>query len=191
MVHEATAAPPATPVEPGPVARLLQEALPDLALEIGQSPIDEPVTVRREDLARVMQTAKSDERLALDYLRCLSGVDWLTDLETVYHLYSFKHGHSIAIKVRFPTSDAHVPSVSHLWETANWHERETQELFGIVFDGHPDPRRLLMPEDWEGCPLRKDYPVQIQMTPRSTEALQVTAEQFRASVEQDRLARRD
>src|SRR5213083_343564 len=146
MVHEAATVAPSEPIEPGPVARLLQESLPGIALEIGQSPIDEVVTVRREDFARVMETAKEDERLALDYLRCLSGVDWLTDLETVYHLYSFKHSHSIAIKVRFPVSDPHIPSISHLWETANWHERETQELFGIVFDGHPDQRPLLTEE---------------------------------------------
>jgi len=159
MVHEAATVAPPEPIEPGPVARLLQESLPGLALVIGQSPIDEVVTVRRDDLARVMEMAKNDDRLALDYLRCLSGVDWLTDLETVYHLYSFKHRHSIAIKVRFPTADAHVPSVSHLWETANWHERETQELFGIVFDGHPDPRPLLTEEGLGYYIMRKSHPL--------------------------------
>ena len=159
MVHEAPTAAPAEPIEPGPVARLFQSALPGLALEIGQSPIDEVVSVRREDFARVMETAKNDERLALDYLRCLSGVDWLTDLETVYHLHSFKHGHSIAIKVRCPVSDAHIPSVSHLWETANWHERETQELFGLVFDGHPDPRPLLTEEGLGYYIMRKSHPL--------------------------------
>ena len=77
--------------------------------------------------------------------------------------------------------------MSGIWPAANWLEREVWDLFGIVFDGHPDPRRLLMPEDWEGYPLRKDYPVQIQMTPRTTEPLQVTEEEFRANVEKDRL----
>jgi NADH-quinone oxidoreductase subunit C len=159
MVHEAATAAPAEPIEPGPVASLFQSLLPGLALEIGQSPIDEVITVRREDFARVMERAKNDERLALDYLRCLSGVDWLTDLETVYHLHSFKHGHSIAIKVRCPVADAHIPSVSHLWETANWHERETQELFGIVFDGHPDPRPLLTEEGLGYYIMRKSHPL--------------------------------
>jgi NADH-quinone oxidoreductase subunit C len=159
MVHEAAMAAPPQPIEPGPVARLFQSCLPGLALEIGQSPIDEVVTVRREDFARVMETAKNDERLALDYLRCLSGVDWLTDLETVYHLYSFKHRHSVAIKVRCPVGDAHIPSISHLWETANWHERETQELFGIVFDGHPDPRPLLTEEGLGYYIMRKSHPL--------------------------------
>ena len=159
MVHEAATVAPPEPIAPGPVARLFQSSLPGIALEIGQSPIDEVITVRRDDFARVMETAKNDERLALDYLRCLSGVDWLTDLETVYHLYSFRHGHSIAIKVRFPIADAHIPSVSHLWETANWHERETQELFGIIFDGHPDPRPLLTEEGLGYYIMRKSHPL--------------------------------
>ena len=74
-------------------------------------------------------------------------------------------------------------------ESANWLEREVWDLFGIEFDGHPDPRRLLMPEDWQGYPLRKDYPVQISMKPRTTEPTQVSEEEFRASIARDRLAR--
>jgi NADH-quinone oxidoreductase subunit C len=77
-----------------------------------------------------------------------------------------------------------------LWPGANWLEREVWDMFGVVFDGHGDIRRLLMPEDWEGHPLRKDYPVQIRMKPHVSEPMQVTAEEFRASVEKDRLARK-
>ena len=80
-------------------------------------------------------------------------------------------------------------TVSDVWPAANWLEREVWDLFGIVFDGHPDPRRLLMPEDWEGFPLRKDYPVQVKLPPRATEALQVTEEEFRANLTKDRLSR--
>ena len=76
-----------------------------------------------------------------------------------------------------------------MWPAANWLEREVWDLFGITFDGHPDPRRLLMPEDWDGFPLRKDYPVQIKMTPRASEPLQVTEEEFKANLERDRLTR--
>ncbi len=80
-------------------------------------------------------------------------------------------------------------TVSDVWPAANWLEREVWDLFGIAFDGHPDPRRLLMPEDWQGFPLRKDYPVQIRMTPNASEALQVTEEEFRANLMKDRLTR--
>jgi NADH-quinone oxidoreductase subunit C len=86
-------------------------------------------------------------------------------------------------------ADAHLATVSTIWPAANWLEREVWDLFGIRFDRHPDPRRLLMPEDWEGFPLRKDSPVQIRRPPHVAEPLQVTAEEFRHNVERDRLAR--
>ena len=89
-------------------------------------------------------------------------------------------GCGCALKVPLGADDPHVATVSGIWPAANWLEREVWDLFGIAFDGHPDPRRLLMPEDWEGYPLRKDYPVQIRMTPNASEALQVTEEEFRA-----------
>jgi NADH-quinone oxidoreductase subunit C len=102
---------------------------------------------------------------------------------------SIEHRLRLRMKVRLHGSDARVSTVSSLWPAANWLEREVWDLFGIVFDGHPDPRRLLMPEDWEGFPLRKDYPVQIRMTPRTSQPLQVTEEEFRQNVARDRLAR--
>jgi NADH-quinone oxidoreductase subunit C len=159
MVHEAATATPAEPIEPGPIARLIQKFLPGIELQIGSSPMDEVITIRRDDFTRVMEAAKNDESLAFDCLRCLSGVDYLTELETVYHFYSFRHGHSVAIKVRCPAEDAHVPTVSHLWHTANWHERETHELFGIVFDGHPDLRPLLTEEGLGYYIMRKSHPL--------------------------------
>ncbi|MEX1195438.1 MAG: NADH-quinone oxidoreductase subunit C [Dehalococcoidia bacterium] len=149
----------APPPEPGPLVRLLQQVMPGVTFTVRETPLDETVTISRDDFARVMETLKNDSRLKFDYLRCLSGVDWLTELETVYHLYSFQHGHKLAVKVRCPYEDAHVPTVSHLWAAANWHERETTEMYGIFFDGHPDLRPLLTEEGLGYYILRKSHPL--------------------------------
>jgi NADH:ubiquinone oxidoreductase subunit C len=88
--------------------------------------------------------------------------------------------------VRVPGTDARMPSLSSVWKAMNWGEREVYDLFGIHFDGHPDLRRILMPEDWDGYPARKDYPVQITMKPKVYEALQLTPQQFAANLQADR-----
>ena len=121
MTQEAAPS-PAAPVF-GPVARLFQQALPGVPFEPSQTPIDEAITVQRDDFRRVMEAAKNHPDLAFDFLRCVSGVDWLTELESVYMLRSYRHGHGVLIKVRCPYEDAHVPTVSHLWASANWLER--------------------------------------------------------------------
>jgi NADH-quinone oxidoreductase subunit C len=157
MTQEAAAVAP--PPEPGPLVRLLQEVLPGVALTVTATPLDETVTIERDDFAKVMETLKTHERLRFDYLRCLSGVDYLTELGVVYHLYSFAHGHKLALRVRCPYEDAHVPTVSHLWSAANWHERETTEMYGIFFDGHPDLRPLLTEEGLGYYILRKTHPL--------------------------------
>jgi NADH:ubiquinone oxidoreductase subunit C len=82
-----------------------------------------------------------------------------------------------------------VPTISTVWPSANWQEREVWDLFGVVFTGHPQLERLLTPDDWEGHPLRKDYPVQVKVPVRTYEALQLTQEEFRANVEADRRER--
>ena len=100
-----------------------------------------------------------DPTLKLDWLANLSGVDYVADGQmcVVYDLWSFDHRHSIAVKVYTPRDSASVPSVADLWPAADWHERETWDLLGIDFPGHPDLRRILCADDWEGYPLRKDY----------------------------------
>ena len=98
--------------------------------------------------------------LKFDWLANLSGVDYVADNQfcVVYDLWSFDHDHRIAVKVYAPRIDgAQYPSVVDLWPTANWHEREAYDLFGMTFDGHPDLRRILLADDWVGFPLRKDY----------------------------------
>jgi len=159
MAHE-RAQEVALPEPPsGSIADSFRKALPDVEFQASQTAMDVALAVRREDLLRVMQTAKEHERLAFDFLRCLSGVDHMDGLEVVYQLYAYRLGHSVAIKVRFPYEDPHVPTVSHLWQTANWHEREAHEMFGIVFDGHPDLRPLLTEEGLGYYALRKSHPL--------------------------------
>ena len=89
----------------------------------------------------------------------------------------------LRVKVRVPGTDPHMPTVSAVWKSMNWGEREVYDLFGIHFDGHPDLRRILMPDDWEGHPARKDYPVQIKMKAKVYEPMQLTAQEFAANMQ--------
>ena len=90
---------------------------------------------------------------------CLSGADYKDRFEVVYHLYSMENKHKITLKATVDRNNPEIDSVAGIWATADWHERECYDLVGIKFIGHPDRRRILMPEDWEGHPLRKDYPL--------------------------------
>lgn len=99
------------------------------------------------------------DELGYDYLNCLSGVDWIAEneLEVVYNISSLKQPGKITLRARVPRNEPVLRSVVPLWGTADWHEREAFDLFGIHFENHPDLRRILLPEDWIGHPLRKDY----------------------------------
>jgi NADH-quinone oxidoreductase subunit C len=92
-----------------------------------------------------------------EYLNCLSGVDWTTHLEVVYDLSSLQHPLKAHLRVPVGREAPMIRTVTDIWSAANWHERECYDLFGVRFDGHPDHRRILLPEDWVGYPLRKDY----------------------------------
>ena len=172
----------------------LREILPDAHLESAPG-IDLQTTVflSRDSVLTALRELRDRPELRFAFLAELTAVDfWPREprFELVYILVSIEKRLRLRVKVRLHGDAAHVATVSGLWPAANWLEREVWDLFGIEFDGHPDPRRLLMPEDWEGFPLRKDYPVQIQMKPTIAQSTQVTAEEFRASLEKDRLARR-
>jgi NADH-quinone oxidoreductase subunit C len=111
------------------------------------------------DWRAVAEFLLREPQLKLDWLQNLSGVDYAADdkMCVVYDLWSFDLRHSFAVKVYCPRDNPHIPSVADLWRAADWHEREAYDMYGIVFDGHPDLRRILCADDWEGFPLRKDY----------------------------------
>ena len=117
--------------------------------------------IKAEKINAVCLFLRDEESMQFDSLSCLSGVDFDKDnLASVYHLYSFEHNHKLTLKVIVPKSNPVVPTVSDIWATADWHERESYDMVGIIYENHPDFRRILCPDDWEGYPLRKDYKVQ-------------------------------
>jgi NADH-quinone oxidoreductase subunit C len=119
--------------------------------------------VRRENIVEMCRTLRDDEDLRFELCSSVSGVDYGADvpqrLHVVYHLTSMTYRRRIRLEVALDVDDAHVPSVVEIYPTADWHERETWDMFGVVFDGHPALTRILMPDDWEGHPQRKDYPL--------------------------------
>lgn len=115
-----------------------------------------------EHLLAVLRFLRDDPVLRFDFLQNLTAVDWpqrppAGELEVVYHLHSYPLGHEAVVKVTVPRDRPRLPSAAGLWRNANWLEREQFDLFGVVFEGHPDLRRLLLPDDWVGHPMRKDY----------------------------------
>lgn len=128
-----------------------------LSFSVGKCGLE--VCVDGEHLLELCRVLRDEPSLSFDYLRCISAVDWIDDgrIEVVYHLYSMTHGHCIVVKVNTPRENPRLPSVSGIWAAADWLEREAYDLMGVLFEGHPNLRRILLPQDWEGHPLRKDY----------------------------------
>jgi NADH-quinone oxidoreductase subunit C len=176
------------------LADTLQRAVPSAHVEPAASvDLQTTIYVARDAVSAVARTLRDREDLAFTFLADLTAVDyWPREprFELVYVLVSLSNRIRLRMKVRLHADAAHVATVSDVWPAANWLEREIWDLFGIAFDGHPDPRRLLMPEDWEGYPLRKDYPVQIHKTPGAAQPLQVSEAEFRENLQRDRLTRR-
>jgi NADH-quinone oxidoreductase subunit C len=120
---------------------------------------DTSCTVKRERIVEVCRFLKEEPGLEMNFLEDETAVDWPKKnvIELVYHLLSYVHRHGIVLKVELDREKPVVDSVEGVWKTANWFEREIYDLFGVVFTGHPDLRRILLPDDWVGHPLRKDY----------------------------------
>jgi NADH-quinone oxidoreductase subunit C len=139
------------------IATLLSETFGD---RIQEAKADGPCPFSVVDPTAILEVCRfvrHDDRLMMDHLECLAGVDYKDRLEVVYVVYSMEHRHRYTLKCRLSREDPRVHSVESLWGVANWHEREAFDMFGIVFEGHSDLRRILCPDDWEGHPLRKDY----------------------------------
>jgi NADH-quinone oxidoreductase subunit C len=149
------------------------------------------IVVPGEHIVETCRALRDVPALRFEVLVEITAADYLPTeprFEVIYHLLSIQHRSRLRLKVRVPTYGS-LPTVQGVWKGAGWLEREVWDMFGIVFDGHNDLRRLLMPEDWEGHPARKDYPVQIRKAAQTYEPLEVSEEEFRANIERDRVKR--
>ncbi len=147
---------------PQEIQNKLTEKFADAIVEAKIEGVLEPYAkVKAETIREISSFMRDDSDLQFDTLMCLSGMDYGKGvLGVVYNLGSIAKKHKFTLKVEVPVDSPNIPSIESVWRTADWHEREAFDLFGIVFTDHPDLRRILLPEDWEGYPLRKDYQVQ-------------------------------
>ena len=125
-----------------------------------ESSMPKAVRLAAEDIVPVCLELLQNPSAYFDMLSCITGVDNGPEagtMEVIYNLYSIPFNHHLMLKVLLPRNNPEIESVTHIWKTANWHEREIYDMFGINFKNHPDLRRILLPADWEGHPLKKDY----------------------------------
>lgn len=144
-------------------ASLIRAQFENTVVEIQEALGEVTIISRREGLLELLTFLRDDPGLNFNFLSDLSAVDLGEFAEprfaVVYHLYSLPLNHRIRVKVFLAEDAAHLPTISSVWPCAEWHEREAYDMFGINFADHPDLRRILMPYDYEGFPLRKDFPI--------------------------------
>lgn len=154
---------PNTKPTPSQLVTALQHENSHWVLEITEAHGEVTAVVSPPHIVDVCTALKSDVDGKFDFLADICGADRGVEeeprFEVNYHLFSTTRHHRLRLKVLLSETNVHVPTVTGVWRTANWHERETFDLFGIVFDGHPDLRRILLPDDWQGYSLRKDFPL--------------------------------
>ncbi len=142
------------------LAQRVEEAVPGSvdALRQAQGGSDDTLWINAPSIGRVAEFLQQDSGLDLQFLNSISAIDYIGHFELVYHLTSFRKGHKATVKARLAGRDElHAPSVYHLWRGADFQEREVWDLMGIRFDGHPNMKRIMLWEGFEGHPLRKDY----------------------------------
>jgi len=163
-----TAKAEAAPEEPSPMQPVLDHIVHVITRELGDGVIEEAyinrlakhvptLVVKNERWHETARLLRDHPELAFDYLSVLVGIDHETHLEVYYHFDSYQKGHRLAVRVKADREQATVPSVTDIWPGADWPEREAYDLVGIRFAGHPNLKRILLPDDWVGHPLRKDY----------------------------------
>ena len=149
-------------MEQNSVVTAVRQHFPEAVLSADEFRGQTTLVLRKPDLVQVCQFLRDDPQLRFDTLLDVTAVDWLPDeprFEVVYHLRSLPNRGFLRLKVMVEGNHPQVPTLTSVWPTANWHERETYDMFGIIFDGHPNLSRILMPDGWEGHPLRKDHPL--------------------------------
>jgi NADH-quinone oxidoreductase subunit C len=139
------------------ILKRVSERFPGKVLEISERVPDPFAVVDPASIIELGRFIRDDPELAMDCLSNETGVDYKDRVEVVYHLFSYAHRHGCVLKVKLPRERPEVATVEEIWHAANWMEREIFDLLGVNFIGHSDMRRILMPEDWPGYPLRKDF----------------------------------
>ena len=151
------------PATPSQLVTALKREHPQWIGEMIEALGEVTALMPREHIVELCLFLKTSPAAEFNFLADLCGVDRGVEeeprFEVNYHLFSTTTYHRLRLKVLLNEDDVHVPTVTGVWRTANWHERETYDLMGIVFDGHPDLRRILLPDDWQGHALRKDFPL--------------------------------
>ena len=137
------------------IGKLIQEKFPD---SLSDSLNEKFIGIKREKWIAIAEYIKSNSDIYIDSLQCITGID-LGDniLQSRYNFHSMRHGTLIEIRISVTRDSPNIPSIEKIWRIGDWFERETYDMYGIIYDGHRDLRRMLLPEDWEGYPLRKDY----------------------------------
>jgi NADH-quinone oxidoreductase subunit C len=170
---------------------VLTPLVPGAAFEQGRSIDFATIYVPADRLVETCRVLHDNDALRFTTILEVTAADYFPReprFEVVYHLLSIERRMRVRLKVRVP-ENASLPTVQGIWKGAGWPEREVWDMFGIVFVGHADLRRLLMPEDWEGHPARKDYPVQIRKAAQTYEPMEISEQEFRANIERDRVKR--
>jgi NADH-quinone oxidoreductase subunit C len=170
---------------------ILTPLVPGATFEVGHSVDFATIYVPSESLVDTCRALRDTDALRFTTIIEVTAADYFPReprFEVVYHLLSITRRLRVRLKVRVPDGGS-LPTVQGIWKGAGWPEREVWDMFGIVFTGHSDLRRLLMPDDWEGHPARKDYPVQIRKPAQTYEPLEISEDEFRANIERDRVKR--